>query len=88
MDIIQVLQDYLVLVVVGLCYCIGFAIKKFDKISNKWIPPIVMILGGFFNIWVNGWSITPEILLGGFASGLAATGFDQLVRTKEYDSNK
>lgn len=38
------------------------------------------ILGVILNLWINGWQFTPEILLGGLASGLASTGTHQLIR--------
>ena len=80
----EMINEYTVAIVMALCFCIGYIVKKWVKdIDNKWIPTISMLFGVFFNVWVNDWSISPEILLGGFASGLAATGFDQLIRTKK-----
>jgi hypothetical protein len=38
------------------------------------------VLGVVLNVWVNGWEFTPEILLGGLASGLASTGAFEAVR--------
>lgn len=78
---ISFLKDYIVLVVVGICLIIGFIIKNVipsDKI-NKFIPLIMGILGVVLNCWVNNWGFTPEILLGGLASGLASTGSYELV---------
>ena len=37
------------------------------------------VLGVVLNCWVNNWGFTPEILLGGLASGLASTGSYELV---------
>jgi hypothetical protein len=73
------LNDYLVLIVVGICLCVGYVIKHFiptDKI-NKFIPLIMAVLGVLVNVWVNGFAFSPEILLGGLASGLASTGMHQ-----------
>lgn len=73
------LNDYLVLVVIGICLCVGYVIKHFiptDKV-NKYIPLIMAVLGTVLNLWMNNWAITPEILLGGLASGLASTGMHQ-----------
>lgn len=75
----EFLNDYLVLVVVGICLCVGFIIKNLiptDKV-NRFIPIIVAILGVGLNIWVN-LAITPDILLGGLVSGLASTGMYEL----------
>ena len=70
------LNQYIVLVVLGVCLCVGFILKKMvpsEKVDN-FIPLILGGLGIFLNIWANGWQISPVILLGGLASGLASTG--------------
>jgi hypothetical protein len=76
------LNDYLVVVVVGICLCVGFTIKNLvpsDKV-NRYIPATMMILGVVLNAWVNAFVITPEVLLGGMVSGLASTGMHQLFK--------
>ncbi len=77
----EFLNDYLVLIVVGICLCIGYVIKHLiptDAI-NRFIPLIVAVLGVGLNIWIN-FAITPEILLGGLFSGLASTGLYELFK--------
>lgn len=75
------ISQYVVLVVLGICLCIGYVIKhSISFIPNKFIPLILAIIGIILNIWINGWTITPEIILGGMASGLASTGAFELVR--------
>ena len=77
----EFLNDYLVLLVVGICLCVGYLIKHTiptEKV-NRFIPLIVAVLGVGTNIWING-TVTPEILLGGLASGLASTGLHQLFK--------
>lgn len=78
----KILQPYIVVVVAALCWCIGYILRhmvKTDKI-NRFIPLIVGCLGVFFNVWVSGWQISPEIILGGLASGLASTGANELFK--------
>lgn len=81
------LNEYLVLVVVGICLCVGYIIKHFTSADNKYIPLIMGLLGVILNVWMNSFAFTPEILLGGLFSGLASTGlhqvFTQLVSKKE-----
>lgn len=75
----EFLNDFLVLIVVGICLCVGYVLKNIvptDKI-NKFIPLIMAVLGVVLNMWLNGFAFTPEILLGGLASGLASTGLHQ-----------
>ena len=76
MDFLEMFSDYFVLIVIGICMCVGFVLKNIvptDKI-NKFIPLIMAVLGVVLNLWVEGWQFTPEVLLGGLASGLASTG--------------
>lgn len=71
------LTDYLVVLVVGICVCVGYVIKvSFPKIENKYIPCMMAILGCALNVWIAG-GISPDVILGGLASGLASTGLHQ-----------
>jgi hypothetical protein len=83
----EILNDYLVAVVMAICFAIGYIIKhSLDFIPNKFIPLILGVLGVFLNIWLNGWFFTPQILLGGLASGLATTGAFELVKSLKKDN--
>lgn len=76
------LNESLVLMIVAVCLCIGFIIKNIipaDKV-NRFIPLIVAVLGVILNIWYSGWTITPDVLLGGLVSGLASTGLHQVFK--------
>lgn len=76
----EALSQYVVLIVMAICLAVGYIIKHFLPMDNKWIPLIMGVLGIVLNAWVSAWAFTPEILLGGLASGLAATGAFELVR--------
>ena len=77
----EILQEFIVLIVLGICLGLGYVIKhSLDFIPNKYIPLIMAILGVVLNIWLNSGTFTPEILLGGLASGLASTGAFELGR--------
>ena len=83
----EILNDYIVIVVMAICLCIGYVIKNsLDFIPNKYIPLIMGILGVVLNTWLNGFVFTPDILLGGLASGLASTGAFEAV--KQLTSNE
>lgn len=78
----EFLNDYLVLIVVGICLCVGYVMKNLvpsEKV-NKFIPLTMMVLGTIINVWLNGFAFTPEILLAGMTSGLASTGMHQLFK--------
>lgn len=77
----EFLARYVVLVVLAICLCVGYIIKhSISFIPNKYIPLILGILGILLNLWINSWEFTPEVLLGGLASGLASTGTHELIR--------
>ena len=74
---ITFINDYVVLVVVGICLCIGYVLKNsFPKLDNKYIPLIMAISGVVLNVWISK-EITPDILLAGMISGLSSTGLHQ-----------
>lgn len=84
----EFMTDYIVLVVVAICLCIGYVLKNIiptDKV-NRFIPLIMAVLGVVLNVWLNGFAFSPEILLGGLASGLASTGLHQAF--KQFIENK
>jgi hypothetical protein len=78
-----------------ICYLIGIAAKNIKGLDNKWIPTICGVLGGVLG--VPAMLIMPDFpatdyitaIAIGIASGLAATGVNQVVKqlTKEDDKN-
>lgn len=75
------LKEYLVIIVLGICLCVGYILKNLiptDKI-NRFIPLIMGVLGVLLNMWIS-WGVTPEIILGGLISGLASTGLYEAFR--------
>lgn len=78
----EFLNDYLVLIVIGICLCVGYVLKHLipTEAVNKYIPLVMAVLGVAMNVWLNGFEFSPEILLGGLASGLASTGMHQMFK--------
>lgn len=77
----EFLNQYVVILIMAICVAIGYIIKhSMTFIKNKYIPLIMGVLGVVLNIWLNSWSFSPEILLGGLASGLASTGAFELAK--------
>lgn len=75
------LAEYMVPVIVGICLCVGYVIKKWVKdVDNKYIPTMCAILGVILALWISGWKGTPAVLLSGLVSGLASTGLHQLFK--------
>lgn len=73
------LNEFMLPIVLGICLCVGYVIKKWIKdVDNKYIPTVVAVLGVFLSVWISGWTITPQVVLSGLVSGLASTGMHQL----------
>ena len=87
MNFFEIIKDYFVITIVLICLIVGYILKNIvttDKI-NKFIPLIMALLGVLLNLWINDWSFTIEILLGGLASGLASSGaYDGYKGIKNY----
>ena len=72
------LTEYMIPVVVGLCLCAGYIVKRWIKdVDDKLIPTLCAVLGLLLAVWINWGNITPEAILSGVVSGLAATGLHQ-----------
>ena len=78
----EFLNDFIILIVAGICLCVGYILKNLipNDAINRFIPLVMAVLGVFVNVWLNGFIVTPEILLGGMVSGLASTGMHQLFK--------
>ena len=83
------LKEFSLPIVVGICLCVGYVVKHLvpnEKI-NRFIPLIVATLGCFVNVWLSGFQITPQLLLGGMVSGLSSTGLyeglTQMIKNRE-----
>lgn len=78
---ISFLTEYMVPVIVGLCLCVGYVVKKWvADVDNKYIPTICAVLGVALAVWMHWPAIDPSVILSGLFSGLAATGVDQLAK--------
>lgn len=69
------LNDYMELVILGICLCTGYIIKNLVPSTklDRFIPLIMGVIGIALGIWIN-MSVTPKILLSGLVSGLSSTG--------------
>lgn len=75
------LKDFQIPIIVGICLCVGYIIKKWIKdLDNKWIPTVCAVVGLVVALWIGGWQVTPQIVLEGLFSGLSATGLHQLFK--------
>jgi hypothetical protein len=74
----EFLNEFMIPVIMGICLCVGYIVKKWVKdVDNKYIPTLCAVLGILVAFWINWGNITPEVVLMGLASGLASTGLHQ-----------
>lgn len=84
----EFLNEYMLPVVLGICLCVGYVVKKWIKdLDNKYIPTICAVLGIIVSVWISDWSITPQVVLSGMISGLGSTGMHQLFKQFIESSN-
>lgn len=78
----EFLENYFQFVIIGVCLCIGYIIKNIitTDAPNRFIPLILGIIGIAMSVWINGFALTPEIILSGLVSGLASTGMHQIFK--------
>lgn len=75
------LTEYINLVVLGICLCLGYVIKQsLDFIPNKYIPLIMLVAGTCTNIVMHLQNVNAAVILGGMISGLASTGLYEAMR--------
>lgn len=88
LNIMDLIGQYSVPVIVGICLCVGYMLKHVIKTDaiNRYIPVIMGLLGLGLNLWIT-MAITPDAILAGLVSGLASTGlhqaFTKLIAKKE-----
>ena len=71
--------DMYIPTVMVICLCVGFVLKRFFPLDNKWIPLILMILGGALAcIYSKGFNL--ENIAAGMVTGLASTGLHQIFK--------
>lgn len=68
-------EDYLIPIITIGCLCVGYVMKKWMPTDDKWIPTVLLILGGVLGAILFGISV--ESIVKGMLSGLASVGLHQ-----------
>ena len=76
------LFEYVNLLTLGICLCVGFALKTaFAGFPNTYIPLAALTMGCIINILISlETGINAVVVLGGMISGLASTGLYEMMR--------
>lgn len=85
MDLEFIVNMYIPIVMV-ICLCVGFVLKRFMPTDNKYIPLILLILGAVIACIYHS-DISVDHIAAGMVTGLASVGlhqvFSQLIGDKE-----
>lgn len=76
MDLEFIIDMYIPIVMV-ICLCVGFIMKKFLPTDNKFIPLTLMILGAVIACIYNG-GISIDHVAAGMVTGLASVGLHEV----------
>lgn len=77
------LWEYVDLVNLGICLCVGFSLKYaklFERFGNQYIPLAMLTLGCVIGILTHLDGLSAAVILGGMISGLASTGLYEMMR--------
>ena len=76
------ISSYVVVPVVLVCCLIGYVIKNYTKLNNRFIPACMLVIGILTNIVLaltNGKAVDVATIICGGVSGLASSGFYDLL---------
>lgn len=77
-ELIQVLQEWTNLTVLGGALIFGYILNNYIPLDNKHIPLIMAVTGIFISVALNGYVDFETTILSGALNGLASTGFHQV----------
>ncbi|MCI9596547.1 MAG: hypothetical protein HFE75_04470 [Firmicutes bacterium] len=73
---LEFIMDMYIPVVMIACLVLGFILKKWYPLDNKWIPTILVAVGAVLGCVANGGIILDGVVAGA-VTGLASTGLHQ-----------
>ena len=82
-SIVTQTESYFVVKIIIACFVVGYLLKNHTKIDNNYIPLIMVAVGMVANVvdvvTVGETAVTIDTLLSGSISGLASSGFYDLL---------
>ncbi len=76
----EFLNDYIAVIALVAALCVGYVVKNVipNKEINRFVPAICALTGVIILLWDAGWVATPQLVVAGMMSGIAASGlYDQ-----------
>ena len=79
MEIMDIINQFLMPLVLAGCYAIGAALKSTEHYPDKYIPTTMLLIGAMLAPLITGdWSA--ETIMIGAISGWASTGLNQTIK--------
>lgn len=77
-DIMSIVEQYAIIPVAAVCWMVGWLLKHvWEGFPNRFIPVAILPIGMVSVLWLNGWAVTPETVLGGVCSAALAVWLHQ-----------
>lgn len=76
----EFLNDYIAVIALVAALCVGYVVRNIitNTEVNRFIPAICAITGVVVLLWDANWVATPQLVVAGMMSGIAASGlYDQ-----------
>ena len=87
-DIMNIVEQYAVIPVAAVCWMVGWLLKHvWEGFPNRFIPVAILPIGIVSVLWLNGWVVTPETILGGISSAALAVWLHQTGKQISYNDS-
>lgn len=76
----EFLNDYIAVIALVAALCVGYVVRNIitNTEVNRFIPAICAFTGVVVLLWDANWAATPQLVVAGMMSGIAASGlYDQ-----------
>lgn len=76
----EFLNDYIAVIALVAALCVGYVVRNVitNEQVNRFIPAICALTGVVVLLWDANWVATPQLVVAGMMSGIAASGlYDQ-----------
>ena len=78
-QILMVIPEYVVPLAVLAAFAICYVIRTITSRADRFIPLIAAVIGAVICVWAS-WRMSPDTVVAGLVSGLAATGLYEALK--------
>lgn len=85
MNIAELIEQFAIPLIVVVCFCLCYGIKRTGLVKDNYIPIIAIVIGAISGLIMNGFSY--EAVAQGIASGGLAVGIHQVYKQLKKDDD-